>query len=110
MSFSPRVAFAFSAQAIALKAKCGRVTMRDQIMFLENALMHVAGDDAAREAALRFTATVGQYPQAAGEDLQSFLDNWIPEIAPRRPEEVLAGIEAEKGQEFDWQKRVDING
>ncbi|APZ51245.1 hypothetical protein [Salipiger abyssi] len=102
---SPRVAFGLQAATVALKAKAGVLTGRDQIVLVEAMFDWVDDDPFARDAVRDFFAAVRIDAARAGDRLLSWLDNWLPEMDFRRPEGVLRGIEAERIH--DWCARKD---
>lgn len=101
---SPVIAFGLQVSAVALKAKAGFLTARDQLALVESMFAWVDGDASARDAVRDFMAMAKVNPAAAGERLQGWLDRWSPETDSRRTEEVLAEIEASR---HDWQTRKD---
>gem|GEM_PF-4830173 len=104
---SPTIAFGLHASAVALKAKMGRVLVRDRLELLAVTLEWVPEDELAREAVLSFNKIVQTDQVIAGAALQVFLEVWLPEVEPRRAEEVLVEIEAE-GHQYEWQRRADL--
>ncbi|MBN9890101.1 hypothetical protein [Salipiger abyssi] len=101
---SPTIAFGLQVSAVALKAKAGFLTARDQLALVENMFAWADGDASARDAVRDFMALAKIDPAAAGRRLQDWLDGWSPETDSRRTEEVLAGIDAARP---DWRARKD---
>lgn len=88
-----RVAFGLAATTVALKARVGQISLRDQVDFAVRALDFVHDDDLARLAVMEFLTHCRRDPEAAGERPQSFILSWTDgEIRPQDPQLVLAGI------------------
>lgn len=99
-------AFGLNGTTIALKARAGCLTVRDRLGFAMVALEWVAEEPAARAAVVDFLNDVAMDPAGAGLRLQQFLDGWMQDIDPYRPEIVLAAIEADAVQ-AGWATRKD---
>lgn len=108
MDRNPRIAFGLSATTVALKAKTGRLQLRDQVEFAAKALAFVPEDEAARGAVLDFLSAVRSSPIEAGARLQDFIAGWEVSFDPLAPERTLQRIGEEAAVEFDWQKRADL--
>jgi len=124
---SPIVAFGMFALTVALKAKTGQVSMRDQLGLATRALDWALGDDAARRATCAFLAGVSDQQEAAvaaGQAYLDFLGDWMDALgierteaatvesgamaAPPAPEpQIQARAVTTAPAEYDWQKRAD---
>lgn len=107
MTCISRPAFGLAANAVALKAIHGEVRQRDYINLAEMLLTHAGADEGARQATLTFLQNSRHDMPAAGKALQDFVLEWSSDIDPRRPSEVLAGIEIE-AKTAPWRERADL--
>ncbi|MGH1579062.1 hypothetical protein [Planktotalea sp.] len=99
-------AFALLACSVALKAKTGRLSVRDQLGFAIAALEWLPAQDAAQTAVVDFTNRFLVDPVDAGTRLQAFVSNWCEEVNPTRLEATLDEINAQGV--FAWQQRADL--
>lgn len=92
----PAVAFGLRAMTIALKAKTRGAPLPSELIgFYAFWMETLPGDGRARAAVIRFIATVGRTPEAAGEDLLAFLSDWSGEgDHARRAEAILREADA----------------
>lgn len=88
-----RVAFGLAATMIALKARVGQITLRDQVDFAVRSLDFVHDDDLARLAVMEFLTHCRRDTEAAGARLQDFILSWSDgEVRPQDPQLVLRGV------------------
>ena len=105
---SPIIAFGLKAATVALKAKCGSLRLVDKYELAMACLEWMGDDPKVREAVVAFSMTVDENPIAASDMLQAAISRMVPEVEPKRGEEVLAEIESEgEGYQFLWQTRKD---
>lgn len=98
MSFNPNIAFGLCATAVALRAKQGRVPVRDCLELATCALRVMDDDPAARSAVVSFLDMARNDPVGAGEVLLDFVTG--------RHCMSFAG-DHDQTLKFDWQRRVD---
>ena len=103
---SPRVAFGLAATTVALKARTGKLTLRDRLIFAERALDWVLDWPDALCAVRDFLALVQAQPTEAGMALADWVSRHMDDLAPQRAGEVLDGIEASRAA-HDWTTRKD---
>ncbi|MGR3495410.1 hypothetical protein [Citreimonas sp.] len=99
-------AFGLNGTTIALKARAGCLTVRDRLGFAMVALEWVAEEPAARAAVIDFLNEVEIDAAGAGLRLQQFLDGWMADLDPYRPEIALAALESE-AEQAGWATRKD---
>lgn len=105
MTWNPVVTFGLGVTVMAMKAKGGRVSLRDQLELTKMTLRSVPRDEAAVFAVLEFLEDVNHHTMYAGSALHNFLLGWLDEVSPRESEDILAG--GGVAALFDWQKRKD---
>lgn len=108
----PLLALGLRATACAMKAKAGRLSDRDVIALMRDALAHAGGREDWREALLRFEADRHADPVGAGEVLHDWLIDHVEALRDGvvRLGSTLAGLEDVAVRHHPWMDRVDING
>ena len=92
---SPIVAFGLLATTAALKARTGRLRMADKLALVIGLLQFGEAYPAARAAVQNFLLSVDQYPQFAGERLQSAVIELVDSDLCCDPLPVLTALEGE---------------
>ncbi|WP_107495554.1 hypothetical protein [Thalassobius sp. I31.1] len=100
----PHAAYFAYATTIAMKAKCGAVTIRDRLGFATRTLDWCGDDGALRGIALEFLERVDEAPAVAGALLLNRLADKFPSEDVQRIESVMGEIETERR----WQDRADL--
>lgn len=98
MTRNPAIAFGLSATSAAMKAKAGRLCLRDQLDLARRALEFEDIDAAMRAEVLIFLDGCAADPRAAGDRLHAQVLGLAAVMAP--------SIEAEL-RRHDWQGRKD---
>jgi len=110
MGFDPKIAFGLRLTKVSMAAKAGQLSLRDRINLLTDALVFFRDDDEVCSAVLDFNNLCQSDQVAAGNALGAFLQKYV---GPARFERVIATEQAMRtieGEEYDWQRRLDING
>lgn len=100
----PLAAYFAYAATIAMKAKCGPVTLRDRLEFATRTLNWCGEDEALRGFTLEFLGRVDEASAVAGALLLNRLADAFPSEDVKQIESVMGEIETERR----WQDRADL--